>query len=82
MLMIVLTFIVGIAQLEIPVPGTQPAASGDGINLGVVPVGQRKRQATCLREPRRMPLFVGGEISFFAHESCGQCVPCRVGMQR
>ncbi len=26
--------------------------------------------------------FVGRATEFFAHESCGQCVPCRIGTQR
>jgi NADH-quinone oxidoreductase subunit F len=62
--------ILGKDLMDIPLDIDQPTKHGVTLGSGVVLVCDEK---TCAVD------FLLQILSFFEHESCGQCVPCRVG---
>ncbi|TAL35048.1 MAG: NADH-quinone oxidoreductase subunit NuoF [Spirochaetes bacterium] len=62
--------ILGKDLMDLPLDIDQPIKSGVTLGSGVVLVCD---QDTCAVD------FLLQILSFFEHESCGQCVPCRVG---
>ncbi len=64
---------VGPEQVDLPLTFEGTRAAGASLGSGVVMV----LDDTVVLEP-----FVRRIASFFRHESCGQCVPCRVGTVR
>jgi len=60
-------------QLDTPMDFESLAEAGSMLGTGAIVVIE---EGTCMVEiARRL-------MAFFAHESCGQCTPCRVGTQR
>ena len=64
---------VGPDELDLPLSFEGARAAGTTLGSGVVVV---------LDDTVDMTAFVGRVARFFRDESCGQCVPCRVGTQR
>jgi NADH-quinone oxidoreductase subunit F len=64
---------VGPEDLDLPLSFEGARAAGTTLGSGVVVV---------LDDTVDMTAFVGRVARFFRDESCGQCVPCRVGTQR
>ena len=62
--------ILGEDLMDLPLDIDQPMKKGVTLGSGVVLVAD---QNTCAVD------FLLQVLSFFEHESCGQCVPCRVG---
>jgi NADH:ubiquinone oxidoreductase subunit F (NADH-binding) len=60
-------------QIDTPMDFESLAAAGSMLGTGAIVVME---QGTCMVEVARR------SIEFFAHESCGQCTMCRVGLQR
>jgi len=60
-------------QIDIPMDFESLAAAGTMLGTGAIMVIE---EGTCMVEVARRL------IDFFAHESCGQCTPCRIGSLR
>lgn len=60
-------------QLDVPMAFETLAAAGSALGTGAIIVMD---ETTCMVEVARRL------TKFFAHESCGRCVPCRIGSQR
>ena len=60
-------------QLDTPMDFESLAEAGSMLGTGAIVVIE---EGTCMVEVARRLM------AFFAHESCGQCTPCRVGTQR
>jgi NADH-quinone oxidoreductase subunit F len=60
-------------QIDAPMAFETLAAAGSALGTGAIIVMD---ETTCMVEAARRL------TKFFAHESCGRCVPCRVGSQR
>lgn len=60
-------------QLDVPMAFETLAAAGSALGTGAIIVMD---ETTCMVEAARRL------TRFFAHESCGRCVPCRIGGQR
>jgi NADH-quinone oxidoreductase subunit F len=60
-------------QLDIPMDFESLAEAGSMLGTGAIVVME---EGTCMVEVARRLM------DFFAHESCGQCTPCRVGTRR
>jgi NADH-quinone oxidoreductase subunit F len=60
-------------QIDTPMAFETLAAAGSALGTGAIIVMD---ETTCMVEAARRL------TRFFAHESCGRCVPCRVGSQR
>jgi len=60
-------------QIDVPMAFETLAATGSALGTGAIIVMD---ETTCMVEVARRL------TKFFAHESCGRCVPCRVGSQR
>ncbi len=60
-------------QVNVPMGFETLAAAGSALGTGAIIVMD---ETTCMVEAARRL------TRFFAHESCGRCVPCRVGSQR
>lgn len=60
-------------QVDVPMAFETLAAAGSALGTGAIIVMD---ETTCMVEVARRL------TKFFAHESCGRCVPCRVGSQR
>lgn len=60
-------------QVDTPMAFETLAAAGSALGTGAIIVMD---ETTCMVEAARRL------TKFFAHESCGRCVPCRVGSQR
>ncbi|MCX7668623.1 MAG: SLBB domain-containing protein, partial [Anaerolineae bacterium] len=60
-------------QLDVPMAFETLAAAGSALGTGAIIVMD---ETTCMVEAARRI------AKFFAHESCGRCVPCRIGSQR
>jgi NADH-quinone oxidoreductase subunit F len=60
-------------QVDTPMAFETLAAAGSALGTGAIIVMD---ETTCMVEAARRL------TRFFAHESCGRCVPCRVGSQR
>ncbi len=60
-------------QVDVPMAFETLAATGSQLGTGAVMVMD---ETTCMVEVARRL------AKFFAHESCGRCVPCRAGSQR
>jgi NADH-quinone oxidoreductase subunit F len=65
--------LVGPDQLDLPLSFEATRVAGATLGSGVVMV---------LDERVDLPAFLVRVAEFFRHESCGQCVPCRVGTVR
>ncbi len=65
--------IVGPADLELGMDFDQPLKKGLTLGSGSILVCD---QSVCIVD------FLRNVLSFFRHESCGQCVPCRVGTRQ
>jgi NADH-quinone oxidoreductase subunit F len=64
---------VGLDQLDMPLTFEGTRAAGAALGSGVIMV---------FDEAIDLPAIVLRIAAFFRHESCGQCVPCRVGTVR
>jgi len=60
-------------QIDIPMDFESLAEAGSMLGTGAIVVME---EGTCMVEVARRLM------DFFAHESCGQCTPCRVGTQQ
>ena len=60
-------------QLDTPMDFESLVEAGSMLGTGAVTVIE---EGTCMVEIARR------QMSFFSHESCGQCTPCRIGSQR
>ena len=60
-------------QLDVPMAFETLAAAGSALGTGAIIVMD---ETTCMVDAARRL------ARFFAHESCGRCVPCRIGSQR
>jgi NADH-quinone oxidoreductase subunit F len=60
-------------QVDVPMAFETLAAAGSALGTGAIIVMD---ETTCMVDAARRL------TKFFAHESCGRCVPCRVGGQR
>ena len=60
-------------QIDVPMAFETLAAAGSALGTGAIIVMD---ETTCMVDAARRL------TKFFAHESCGRCVPCRVGSQR
>jgi NADH-quinone oxidoreductase subunit F len=60
-------------QIDIPMDFESLAEAGSMLGTGAIVVME---EGTCMVEVARRLM------DFFAHESCGQCTPCRVGTRR
>ncbi len=60
-------------QVDVPMGFETLAAAGSALGTGAIIVMD---ETTCMVEAARRL------TRFFAHESCGRCVPCRIGSQR